>query len=430
MDLLGAIVVCGGLIVFGLASRKLEGTVVTAPLVFILFGFAIGDDGFRLASIDPGHGVIHMIAELTLVLVLFSDAARIDLKVLRRDHNLPQRMLLIGMPMTVVFGAIAAVFLFPGFSLWEAALLAAILAPTDAALGQAVVSAKAVPVRIRQALNVESGLNDGIALPAVLLFAAMASAAGPDESGGRDWIAFGLLQVTLGPLAGIAIGYLGARLVDGAAAAEWMTEPFEGISVLAMALLSFAGAELIGGNGFIAAFVSGLVFGNTIRNPCRFLLEFMETEGQLLMLLTFLVFGAAMLPEGLHGIDWAIVAYAGLSLTLIRMGPVALSLIGTGVRGATVTVLGWFGPRGLASILFALLIVEEAGIPHAEEILIATVVTVALSAILHGVSAAPLAGAYGRMAKRIGDCEETRPVEEMPVRNALGFRVPRQASHD
>ena len=425
MDLLGVIVVCGGLIGFGLVSRKLEGTIVTAPLVFILFGFAIGSGGFGVADIEPDHGAIHLIAELTLVLVLFSDAARIDLKILRRHHNLPERMLLIGLPLIMLAGAGAAILLFPDFSLWEAALLAAILAPTDAALGQAVVSAKAVPVRIRQALNVESGLNDGIALPAVLLFAALASAAGAVETGDRDWITFGLLQVTLGPLAGIVIGFLGARLVDGAATAEWMTEPFEGIGVLAMAFLSFAGAELIGGNGFIAAFVSGLVFGNTIRHRCQFLLEFMETEGQLLMLITFLVFGAAMLPEGLHGLDWPIVGYAVLSLTLIRMIPVALSLIGTGVRGATVAFLGWFGPRGLASILFALLIVEQSGIPHAHEILVASIVTVALSAILHGVSAAPLAGAYGRMAARIGECEETKPVAEMPVRNAIGFRIAR-----
>ncbi len=429
MDLLGALVVCGGLIAFGLVSRRLEGTIVTAPLVFILFGFAIGHGGLGIAPIEPDHGVIHLIAELTLVLVLFSDAARIDLKVLRRHHNLPERMLLIGLPLIIVAGAFAAILLFPSFSLWEAALLAAILAPTDAALGQAVVSAKAVPVRIRQALNVESGLNDGIALPAVLLFAAMASASGIGEAGDRNWLTFGLLQVTLGPLAGIAIGYAGARLVDGAATADWMTEPFEGIGILAMAFLAFAGAELIGGNGFIAAFTSGLVFGNTIRHPCRFLLEFMETEGQLLMLITFLVFGAAMLPDGLQALNWSIVGYAVLSLTLIRMIPVALSLIGTGVRGVTVAFLGWFGPRGLASILFALLIVEESGISHAHEILVATIVTVALSAILHGVSAAPLAAAYGRMAERVGECEETRPVDEMPVRHAIGFRIFRGQSN-
>jgi len=422
MDLLGAITVCGGLIAFGLVSRKLEGTIVTAPLVFILFGFAAGQGGLGIARIEPDHGLIHLIAELTLVLVLFSDAARIDLKLLRRDHNLPARMLVIGLPLTILAGAAAAILLFPDFSIWEAALLAAVLAPTDAALGQAVVSARAVPVRIRQALNVESGLNDGIALPAVLLLAALASAAGAQGAGERDWVTFGLLQVTLGPLVGIVLGYAGARIVDGAATAGYMTEPFEGIGVLAMAFLCFAAAELVGGNGFIAAFIAGLVFGNTIRHRCQFLLDFMETEGQLLMLITFLVFGAAMLPEGLHGLDWTIVGYAMLSLTLIRIVPTALSLIGTGIRGPTVAFLGWFGPRGLASILFALLIVEQSGIPHAHEILVVTIVTVALSAFLHGVSAAPLASAYGRLAARLGECEESKLVAEMPLRHTGGPR--------
>lgn len=423
MDLLGAIVVCGGLIAFGLVSRKLEGTIVTAPLVFILFGFAVGQGGLGVANIEPDHSVIHLIAELTLVLVLFSDAARIDLKLLRRDHNLPQRMLLVGLPLTILAGTAAAILIFPEFSLWEAALLAAVLAPTDAALGQAVVSARAVPVRIRQALNVESGLNDGIALPAVLLLAALASAAGAASAtggGDRDWITFGLLQVTLGPLAGIVLGYAGARIVDAAATAGFMTEPFQGIGVLAMAFLCFTGAELIGGNGFISAFVAGLVFGNTIRHRCAFLLDFMETEGQLLMLITFLVFGAAMLPEGLHGLDWRIVGYAVLSLTVIRMVPTILSLIGTGLRFPSMLFLGWFGPRGLASILFALLIVEQSGIPHVHEILIATIVTVGLSALLHGISAAPFANAYGRLAAQLGECAESQPVEEMPLRQSGG----------
>jgi NhaP-type Na+/H+ or K+/H+ antiporter len=419
MDLLGTAVVCLGVLAFGLVSRRLEGTFVTAPLVFVLFGLAIGPGGFGLAEIDLDHGVIHLIAELTLILVLFSDAARIDLGLLRRDHNLPQRMLLIGLPLVVLAGAGAAVLLFPGFSLWEAALLAAVLAPTDAALGQAVVSDRAVPVRIRQALNVESGLNDGIALPAVLLFAALAGAAGSDSSSTGGWITFGLLQVTLGPLVGALLGYLGARLIDGAAAGGWMTGAFEGMAVLALALLAYAAAEQVGGNGFIAAFTAGLVFGNAVRHRCEFLFEFMETEGQLLVLLTFLVFGAAMLPEGLHFLDWRVLVFAGLSLTAIRMVPVALSLIGTGVRWPTMAFLGWFGPRGLASILFALLIVEQAAIPHGEEILVAAVLTVALSALLHGVTAAPLARAYGRLATRMGDCEEKKPVSELPTRTGM-----------
>ena len=415
MDLLSIAIITAGLVLYSLVSGRLRGTFITAPLVFTLFGLAAGEGGFNLARINVGHSAIHIVAELTLVLVLFTDAARIDFTRLRRDHNLPVRMLLIGLPLAIALGTLLAVQFFPSFLFWEAALLAALLAPTDAALGQAVVSAKAVPVRIRQAINVESGLNDGIALPAVLLFAALASAESA-SSGASDWIRFGIMQLTLGPLTGIAVGYLGARLLDGAAERGWVSESFQGIGILSLAVFTYVAAELIGGNGFIAAFIGGLVFGNTIRHPCTFLFEFMETEGQLLMLITFLVFGAALLPEGLEHAEPVFFLYAILSLTVIRMIPIALSLLGTGLRVPSQLFLGWFGPRGLASILFVLLILEESELPHREALLSITVITVALSILLHGISAAPFAKIYGALAARMGECEENQPVVELPLR--------------
>jgi len=415
MDLLSLAVIAGGLLVYSLISGRLQGTIVTAPLVFIVFGFALGAGGFNVVKVDIGHSAIHVVAELTLILVLFTDAARIDLNRVRRDHNLPARMLAIGLPLAIAAGTIIASLLFPEFSFWEAALLAALLAPTDAALGQSVVSATAVPVRIRQAINVESGLNDGIALPAVLLLAALASTQ-HGVSGTTDWVRFGLLQVTLGPLAGVAVGYIGARLLDTAAERGWVTTSFQGIGILSLAVFTYFAAELIGGNGFIAAFIGGMTFGNSIRHPCMFLYEFMETEGQLLMLITFLVFGVALLPEGVAHMTPTVLLYAVLSLTVIRMIPIAISLIGAGVRLPTHLFLGWFGPRGLASILFVLLILEESEVPHREELLSITVVTVALSALLHGVTAAPLARLYGSLAERMGECEENQTVCELPLR--------------
>ena len=404
------------LLAYALVSGKLEGTALTAPLVFVSVGFLVGDGGLGIAEVDAGHGAIHVIAELTLILVLFTDAARIDLNQFRKDHDLPARMLLVGLPLTVLAGAVTASTFFPSFSMWEAALLAALLAPTDAALGQSVVSAKAVPIRIRQSINIESGLNDGIALPAVLLFAALAGT-GDETRAASDWLQFGLMQVTLGPIAGAMVGYAGARLIDTAAERGWATTAFQGIGTLSLAVLAYVLAEMIGGNGFISAFISGMVFGNSIRHECTFLFEFMESEGQLLMLLTFFVFGAALLPKGFVNIDITIIAYALLSLTVIRMIPIALSLLGTGIRLPTYLFLGWFGPRGLASILFVLLILEDAEVPHSAEILAITVVTVALSVILHGISAAPLASLYGRLAQRMGDCEESKPVSDMPLRD-------------
>jgi NhaP-type Na+/H+ or K+/H+ antiporter len=313
-------------------------------------------------------------------------------------------MLLIGLPLTIILGTVMATWLFPELLIWEAALLAALLAPTDAALGLAVISTKTIPLRIRQAVNVESGLNDGIALPVVLLFAAMAGApAGQGDE--QNWVRFIGLQLTLGPLIGGAVGYAGGHLIEAATKREWLSESFEGIAILALALLVYAGAELAGGNGFVAAFVGGMAFGSSIKNPCSFLYEFMENEGQLLMLVTFFVFGAVLLPEGMADLSVQAVIFAVLSLTVIRMLPVYVSLAGTGTPFSTRSLLGWFGPRGLASILFVLLILDESSVPHKELLLAITVITVALSIILPGLSAAPLAAAYGG---RAGSEEEQR----------------------
>jgi NhaP-type Na+/H+ or K+/H+ antiporter len=281
-----------------------------------------------------------------------------------------------------------------------------------------VVSSPLVPVRIRQALNVESGLNDGIALPVVLLLASFAGAASGAQSA-EFWIQFAAKQVVFGPLVGIAVGYAGGRLIDAAERRGWMSESFEGLSALGIAIVAFVAAEQVHGNGFIAAFVAGLVFGNTVRHRCRFLFEFAEAEGQLLTLLTFLIFGAAMLPAALGHADAEILLYAVASLTLVRMLPMSISLIGAGLALPTHLFLGWFGPRGLASILFALLIVERMEIEHREEILLITIATVGLSALAHGLTAAPAARWYGKVTARMDDCEETTPVTELPTRAGM-----------
>ena len=265
--------------------------------------------------------------------------------------------------------------------------------------------------------NVDSVLNDGIALPDVLLFAAIASA--QHDSSTNDWVLFTILQVTLGPLVGILIGYIGGQLLDAAIEKNWVSTPFQGIGILSLAFFAYSMAEIVGGNGFIATFVAGLVFGNSIRNPCVFLFKFMESDGELLILITFLVFGAAMLPEGVELFKPTYLIYALLSLTLIRIIPIAISLTGTGIRLPTYLFLGWFGPRGLASILFVLLILEEVDLMHGSEILAITVITVALSAFLHGLSAAPLAKMYSKLVSGVGECQEIKKVQEMPLRDGI-----------
>ena len=232
------------------------------------------------------------------------------------------------------------------------------------------------------------------------------------------------MQVILGPMAGVAVGYFGGRVIDAAARKGWLVESFEGLTALGLAVVAFALAELVHGNGFISAFVAGLVFGNTVRGRCGFLFEFAEAEGQLLTLLTFMIFGAAMLPMAAGQVDWRVALYAILSLTVIRMIPTSISLIGAGLGRPTHLFLGWFGPRGLASILFALLILEKAEIAHRQELMVITIVTVGLSALLHGFTAAPAARRYAALSQAMGECEETKPVAELPTR--LG--MPREKS--
>ena len=402
--------------VFAAFSRKAERSPVTAPMFFLAAGFAFGGGGLGWLQLEIGDEAFHFLAELTLVLVLFTDAARIDLGCLRRERSLPTRLLGIGMPLTVAAGAAVAVGVIPGIGWIEALLLAAILAPTDAALGQAVVSNPSVPVRIRQSLNVESGLNDGIALPVVLVLASLAGAR--EEAGGAGyWLRFAALAVTLGPLVGAAVGYLGGRVIAWGTQSGWINGPFQRIAGLGLAMLSFAAAELVGGNGFIAAFVAGMTLGNTARGVCSCLYEFGEAEGQLLTLLVFFAFGAAVVPAALVDVTSSAVLYALLSLTLIRMVPVALSMLGTGLRPASVAFLGWFGPRGLASILFALLIVEEGRLPTGPLLMAVVVLTVLGSTFLHGVTAFPLAQRYGQHVVAIdAGSAEHADTEEMPVR--------------
>ena len=380
---------------FGLFGKRLDRFPLTGPMIFVAFGLIAWRTD--LVTLSPDHILVHGLAEVTLVVVLFADAARIDIRRLRREHALPIRLLFAGIPLTVLLGTGAALLLLPVLSVWEAALVATILAATDAALGQAVVSSPVVPLRIRNTLNVESGLNDGLALPFVLIFASLASMGG---EGASHWIRFGLMQVSLGPLAGIVVGALGALGVQTALKRKWTSAPHEGIATVATAALAVAVAEGIGGNGFIAAFVAGLTFGNLIPRRCDFVHEFAESEGQLLTLATFGLVGACVIPHALANSELAWWLYAVAALTVIRMLATSLALTGAKVRASAHLFLGWFGPRGLASILFAMIALEEVELENADVIRGVVAATVLLSVFLHGASAFPLANWFGKSATK------------------------------
>lgn len=399
-------------IAYGTVSRLIERGPLTGPIVFTAVGLALGAGGLGWLDPDVEGEVVSLLAEATLVLVLFTDAARIDLPRLRADAQLPARML-ASLPLTIGLGALAAWWLVPGLGLVAAAVLAAVLAPTDAALGQAVVTDERVPLRIRQTLNVESGLNDGIVLPVVTILLGFA-AAGEGIETVAEAAGFVAAQVGWGLGTGVVVGCTGAWVVDRASAREWMTDGFQQLATLASAVACFVVAESLGGNGFIAAFVGGMAFGVLARPRCTGLYTFAEEEGELLTLLVFAVLGGSIAPARLLAIGPSTVLFIVLSLTVLRMAPIALSLVGSGLRRDTVAFLGWFGPRGLATILFGLLVVEETGVAGADQIVSVALWTVLASVVAHGLSAVPLVSVYARRLAATGH-EDMAEMEEATV---------------
>jgi NhaP-type Na+/H+ or K+/H+ antiporter len=400
---------------FGLVSRRLEGTLLTAPIVFVVAGFVLGPWGLGLVEFRLDSHTVLLVSEIALAIVLFADAASTNLSSLRQNEALPLRLLGIGMPLTIVLGTVIAALVLTDLTLWEAAIVGTVLAPTDAALGQAVVSNPRVPVRIRQALGVEAGLNDGLSVPFLALFLTLAEA--QEEHLSADiWIRFALEQIGFGVLVGIGVGLVGGWLVRWASQRGWMTDSFRRLALLALAIIAWALADQIGGNGFIAAFVGGLLIGPTVARLGERVIRFTEAEGQLLNLSVFFIFGCLVLGA-VQPLSWEVVLYALLSLTLIRVLPVALSLYGTHLRGVSVLFAGWFGPRGLASIVLGLIVVEEAPLlPGRGEIEAVVALTVALSVLLHGVTAAPLSAVYARRVRGMeADAQEKQGPVEAPI---------------
>ena len=394
-------------------SRRLAGTPITPAMVFVAFGLLVGPKALDGVDLSSTGSAVRVLAEATLALVLFCDASRIDLSQLRRGRDVPVRLLGIGLPLTILLGAVAAALLFGKLSAEEAVILAIVLAPTDAALGQAVVTEPRVPQRIRQGLNVESGLNDGICVP--LLFAAVAAADVESEiSGGRSPGTLLLEEIGFGVLGGVVAGLLIAAIIIQADRRDLIAPVWRPVIPAAGAALAYGIASALDGSGFIAAFVGGIVFRLALRRDPEELNQLSEEVGSVLDGVTFLLFGAILLGPALTELSWELALYAVLSLTLVRMIPVAIAMWGSHARRPTVGFLGWFGPRGLASIVFAVIVVEESNLPHEHLIVLAIYLTVGLSVLAHGLTAAPLAGRYARWYER-HPRETPPPMESAPA---------------
>lgn len=405
--IVGLLVLSVFTVAFCMVGRRLSGTMVTAPMVFLALGWVLSQTGL-LPHVEM-EATLHLVAEIALIVVLFLDAAQLDLRVLRVRHVWPVRMLAIGLPLTIVLGTLAAWPFLPGWPLAAIVLVAAILTPTDAALGQVVVTNPVVPERVRRALTIESGLNDGLALPLVLLFASLTAGVMAEEQ--TNWLLFGALQLVLGPVVGIIVGLLGGRVLLFAKDHKLTSDSFEGIAALALAGAAYLCATQVGGNGFISAFVAGLFFGHVIGGRCKFVYEFTESEGRLLTWGAFLLLGLVLVPDALHHLTLANLSIILLSLFVVRPVAIWLSLVGTDASMKTRLFFGWFGPRGLATALFSLLIVEQVAPEIAEPVLALAVNTVWISALLHGLSAAPAARWYGALVAAMGDCPETMKIE-------------------
>jgi len=378
------------ILIYSLFATRFEKTVVSGPFLALIVGLIFGPLVLGLLDIKIANEDYRIIAELALALVLFTDASKANLRVLEHNYSLPTRMLLIGLPLTIVFGMAGGLLIFKDFTWIELGVLATILAPTDAALGKAVVTNKKVPSKIREALNVESGLNDGIAVPVLFLFLAISLV----ETGEGISFKYGLTifveEIGIGLLSGLTITFIIDWIIRYAYKRNWISDSWKPFVIIALAFTCFTVAQVAGGSGFIACFSGGFLYGilNKKHKIKHELLESAEGAGDTMSLITWLIFGALVITPFLSEFTWEVVVYALLSLTIIRIIPVILSLAGTRTSWSEKLFMGWFGPRGLASIVFAV-IIFDAELPHTSTIILTIVCTIFFSVILHGFTAKP-----------------------------------------
>jgi NhaP-type Na+/H+ or K+/H+ antiporter len=380
--------------VYSAVAGRIERSWLSGPIVFVAFGLASGPNGLGILNVNVTTEGLQTIAELTLAFVLFTDAANADLGVLRHNLKIPERLLLIGLPLTIGLGFVLGVVIFPGLSAVAVALLATMLAPTDAALGKSVVTNPVVPAPIRESLNFESGLNDGICVPVLLVFLGLAIGTEVEGSTVAKALRIVAEQIGIGLAVGLGLTAAAAYVIKTAASRKWLTPHWVQIPVITLAAACFAVAHVAGGSGFIACFVGGLLTSAIAKQHKHELLLAAEGTGDVLALFTWVIFGAAVVGQAAGNLTWEVALYAVLSLTVIRMLPVALVLAGAGVGWQEKLFIGWFGPRGLASIVFAIIVFHE-GLPQSRTLALVVVCTVILSIVAHGMSANPIVTALG-----------------------------------
>lgn len=415
MESIGLAFLAALVFTYAVVSRRLARTPVSGPMVFVAAGLLMSERFFGWAPVGVETETIRFLLELTLALVLFTDATEVRLSELRRSVGIDGRLLLLGLPLCMVLGTFAAAVLLTDLSVWEAAAVGVLLAPTDAALGQAVVSNERVPQRIRQALNVESGLNDGLAVP---VFALVLAAAEAEFTSRPSLVADIGVELVVAALVGGLLGALAGRVLVAASARGYVGPIWRAVAPAAVAVGCYAVADVFEASGFIAAFLGGIFFGRSTRIALPESGAFSDGAAHLLTMLSFFAFGAAMLGPRLGDLSIPLIVYALLSLTVVRLLPVLASLAGAGLALPTRLYIGWFGPRGLASIVFAATVVIDTNLPGSETIVSVMAVTVLASVVLHGATAWWGSNRYADWSRAMAAAApEMAPVEH-PVRRS------------
>ena len=390
-----ALVVLG----YGFFSKALNRVNISGPMVFTAIGILLSPLILGGKPINPNGEAVQIVAEVALITILFSDAVFINLKHLLSHENwrIPTRLLFVSLPISIILAYFTAKLFFPNEDNLYLLLLALFLAPTDAALGKAVVSDKRIPERVRNAINVESGLNDGIVFPILLTVLALISGSGE----GDGWLVYVLKQIFIGAVAGSFIGYIGAKITQKAIEKGYMEHQYRNLTPIALAIFAYYMAEFVHGNGYISAFFTGLLYGNIAPNLRKSVEEFAESEGEFLVMISFLIFGLVFVPDMVEYLNFNVIIYALISLTLIRMIPIVIGMGRLNVDMPTRFFISWFGPRGIASILYIIVAVHKLGsIQGHEEIFATASLTILLSIILHGISAQPLAKIFAKSQKK------------------------------
>ena len=386
-------------LLYSLVAGRLERTPITGPIVFLSFGLLAGPLGLGWLELDVDRQELRVLADMTLALVLFIDAANANMSVLKRNAAIPVRMLLIGLPMTIGLGMVTGMWLFDQLGFWELAVLATMLTATDAALGKAVITNKAVPERIREGLNVESGLNDGICVPLLFVFIILAEASGAEGEGASLVLTFMLHEIGIGLVVGLSLTAVATWLMKACWERGWITEVWKLLPVIMLAILCFSVAQSLGGSGYIAAFAGGILFGILAGGKSHKLVLHAEGLAETLAMFTWVIVGAVFINNVYQFIGWQEMVYAVLSLTVVRMLPIFLSLTGTGEKVDSKLFLGWFGPRGFASVVFAVIVLNTT-LPGAHQMGVVVACTIILSALVHGLTAKPLASMLAARAAK------------------------------